>query len=83
MQLLIGGTVVGLLEENVGAYACLLKFSVIFYRGGGDVHIHATDGSILVTDGVDGFDGIQHILYGAHLGVLARLQCQTLVSHVL
>ena len=83
VQSLICGAVIGLLKENVGAYAGILQLAVVLHRGGGDVHIHAAYRSVLMAYGVDGLDRLQYIFDGALLGVLARFQGQSLVSHIL
>ena len=83
VQVLILLLVVGLLEEDVGANARLFQLAVVLHGGGGDVHIHPADGSVLVVDGVDGVDALQQVLHGVVHRVLAGLQGQTLVAHVL
>ena len=62
VQCLIGFLVVGFLEEDISADACLVEFSVVFHGGGGNVYIDTADGTVLVLDIVNGIDGLQHIL---------------------
>ena len=83
VEVFVGLLVVGLLEENVGADARLLELAVVLHRGGGDVHIHPADGAVFVLDGVDGLNGLQYVFQGAVHRVLAGLQGQALVAHVL
>ena len=83
VQVLVALLVVGLLEQDVGADARLLQLAVVLHGGGGDVHVHPADGAVFVLDGVDGVDAVQHILNGAVDGVLAGLDGQALVAHVL
>lgn len=83
MQLLVGLAVVGLLEELVGADLGLVKLAIVLDRRGGDVHVEAADGAVLVLDRVDGLDGLEDVLDRIVLGVLARLKEQALVAEVL
>ena len=83
VQSLIGSAVVGLLEEDIGANARILQSSVVLHRSGRNVHVYAAYRPILMAYRVDGLDGFQYIFYRTHLRVLARLQGQPLVSHVL
>ena len=81
--MLVALLVIGLLEQNIGANARLLQLAVVLHGGGGDVHVHPADGAVFVFDGVDGVDAVQHILNGAVDRVLAGLDGQALVAHVL
>ena len=83
MQLLVSLAVVGLLEELVGADLGFVKLAVVLDRRGGDVHVEAADGAVLVLDRVDGLDGLEDVLDRIVLGVLARLKEQALVAEVL
>jgi len=70
MELGVGIAVVGFLEENVGTDFRSLEFLVVLNSGGGDIDIHATDGTIAVLDAVDGLDGVSDIFDGVMNGVL-------------
>ena len=83
VQLQVALLVVGLLEEDVGADAGLLEHAVFLDGGGRDVDVHAADGAVLVLDGVDGADALQDVLDGVVDRVLAGLDGQALVAHVL
>ena len=83
VQVLVALLVVGLLEQHVGADARLLQLAVVLHGGGGDVHVHPADGPVFMLDGVDGVDAVQHVLDGAVHRVLAGLDGQALVAHVL
>ena len=83
VQRLVVFLVVGLLEEDVGADAGVFQLLVVLYRGGGDVDVHAPDGAVFMLDAVDGLDAFQNVLDGVVDGVLAGLQGQALVAHVL
>ena len=83
MELFIIFLMIGLLEQNVGANARLLQPAVVLHRGGGNVHIHPADGAVLVLDGINGLDALQDVLDGIVHRILAGLQCQPLVAHIL
>ena len=83
MQLLVGLLVVGLLEEDVGADAGLLEFAVVLDGGGGDVDVDPADRAVLVLDAVDGPDAFKDILDRVVLRVLAGLEREPLVAHIL
>ena len=83
MQLLIAFLVIGLLEEDVSTNACFLKLAIIFHCGSCNIYIHPANGTIFMLNTVNCFDAIQNILNGIIDGVLAGLQCQALVPHVL
>ena len=74
---------VGLLEEDVGAYLGLLEHAVLIDRGRRDVHVDASDGAISVLDGVDRLHALEYVLDGAHDGILPRFDGEALVTHVL
>ncbi len=73
MKLLIALLVVRFLEQDVGTDLGLLQHAVLVHRGGGDVHVHAADGTVFVLDGVDGLHAFQDVLDGVALGVFAGL----------
>ena len=75
--------VVGLLEEDVGPDSRVLEHAVLLHRSGGDVHVHAANGTVLVLDRVDRLDALEDVLDRIHPRVLARLDRQALVPHVL
>ena len=83
VQALVALPVIGLLEQDVGADARVLELSVVLHRRGGDVHVHAADVAVLVVDGVNGIDALQDVLDGVVHRVLAGLDGQALVAHVL
>ena len=83
MQLFVAGTVVSLLEQDVGADFRGLQLAVGVLRRGGDVHVHATDGTVSVLGAVDGLEALQDVAQGVVGRVLPRLDGQPLVAHVL
>ena len=83
MEPFIALLMVSLLKKDVGANSRLLKPAVILHRSGGDIHVHPTDGSILVPDGIDGINTFENIVQGVVHRVLARLNGQTLMPHIL
>jgi hypothetical protein len=72
----IGGFVVGLLEEDVGANVGCLQFLVILNRRSGNVDIDAADGAVVIFSCVDGVNGVHYIINRAIDRVLAHFQGQ-------
>ena len=56
VECFVSGFVVGFLEENVGADACIAQLAVVLDRRSRDIHVHAANRSVLVMYGVDGLD---------------------------
>ena len=83
MELQVVLLVVRLLEQDVGADLGLLEHAVLVHRGRGDVHVDAADRAVLVLHGVDGADGVEDVLDGVVARILARLDGEALVAHVL
>ena len=83
MQLLVVLLVVRLLKEDVRADAGLFQPAVILHRRRGDIDVHAADRAVFVLDAVNGLDAFQHVLDRIVHRVLAGLQRETLMSHVL
>ena len=83
VQALVALLVVRFLEQDICADLGLLEHAVLVHRRGGDVHVHAADGAVFVLDGIDGVHRLQDVLDGVVLRVLARLDGQALVAHVL
>ena len=83
VQALIVLLVVSFLKQNVGTNAGLLQFLVVFHRRGGNVHVHSTNGAMLVVGGVNGVDAVENIFNRCLNGMLARLQGKPLVAQVL
>ena len=83
VQLFVALLVVGLLEEDVGANAGFLELAVVLHRRRGDVDVDAADVAVLVVDAVNCVDALQNVLDRVVLGILAGLDCETLVSHIL
>ena len=83
VQLQVALLVVGLLEQDVGADARVLEPAEVFHRGGGDVDVDSADVAVLVVHAVDGVDALEDVLDGVVHRVLAGLDGQALVAHVL
>jgi len=83
MKCLIIRPVIRLLKKNIRTDARVLQAAVVLHRRGGNVHIHAPDGPVLMLDAVNRTDALQHIFDRVVTRVLAGLQSQPLVSHVL
>ncbi len=83
VHLQVGGLVVGLLEQHVGADAGVFQELEVLHRGGGDVDVHPPDGAVLELQGVDDADAVEDVVDGAVLRVLSGLQGQALVAHAL
>ena len=60
-----------------------MKFSVIFHSRCRNVHIHATDRSIFMFDGINGFDRFQNVLDRIVNRILARFDGKTFVALIL
>ena len=58
MKLEVALFMVGFLEEDVGADACLLQFAVILNGGGGDIDVDAADIPVFMVDRVDRLDAL-------------------------
>ena len=83
MQLFVAGTVVSLLEQDVGADFRGLQLAVGVLRRGGDVHVHAADGAVFVLGAVDGLEAFQDVAQGVVGRILSCLDGQAFVAHVL
>ena len=83
MQLFVAGTVVSLLEQDVGADFRSLQLAIGVLGRGGDVHVHAADGAIGVLRGVDGLKAFKNVVERVMGRILPRLDGQPLVTHVL
>ena len=83
MELQIALFVVGLLEEDVGADAGFLQQAVIVNGRCRDVDVDAADGSVLMFDAVDRFDGFQIIIHCISDRIFAGFKGEALVSHIL
>ena len=83
MQTFVVLLMISFLEQDISTDAGIVQTTVVLYSGSGNVYIHASDGTVLVLDTVDGLDALQHIFYRVVLRVFACFQSQTLVTHVL
>ena len=83
MQVFVRLFIIGLLEEDIRPDTRLLEAAVVFDRRGGDVDVHAADRAVFVLDAVDRFDALEHIFNRAVDRILARLEREALVAHVL
>ena len=83
VEFLVVLLVVCLLKEDIRADAGVFQAAVVLHRGGGDIHIDAADGSILVMDAVYGLDRLQDVFYRIIARVFAGFERQTLVPHIL
>ena len=77
---LIGRLVVCFLEQDVRAEPGFFQPAVVFRRGGGDVHVHASYGAVAQLCRVYGAHALQDIVDGAVFVVLAGFQEQALVA---
>jgi hypothetical protein len=75
----VGGLVVGLLEQDVGADASVLQLHIVGHRGRGDIDVGAADITVLELQAVDGLDAFQDVVDGAVDRILAEFQGQPLV----
>ncbi len=83
VHLLVGGAVVGLLEELVGADVAGLEPAVVLDVEGGDVHVEAPDLAVARLHAVDGLDGVVDVVEAAAVGIaLTRHQEDALVALV-
>ena len=83
VKLEIALLVVGLLEKNISTDARILELAVVLYCRSRDVYVDTADSTVLVLDAVDGVNALENILDRIVHGVLARLDRETLVSHIL
>ena len=83
VECFVSGFVVGFLEENVGADACIAQFAVVLDRRSRDIYVHAADRPVLVMYGVDRLDRFENVLDRIVARVLSGFECQTLVTHIL
>ena len=74
---------IGLLEQDIGADAGLLELSVVFHGRRRDVDVDAADRAVLVLDAVDRLDAVENVLDRVVDRVLAGLDREALVAHVL
>ena len=83
MEDFVAFLMIGLLEEDVRSDARVLQLAVVFDGRGGDVHVDAADGAVLVLDAVDRLDGFENVFDRIFDGMLAAFDGQPLVAHVL
>ena len=83
VQLQIALLVISFLEQDVGADARFFQLAVIFHRGGGNVDIHPANVTVFVVHAVNGMDAVENVVNRVVYRVLARLDRQPLVPHVL
>ena len=75
--------VVRFLEQNVRSDSRFFQLAVVLDRGSGNVDVDASNRPVFVLDRVNRFDGFENVLNRVHGRMLACLESQTLVSHVL
>ena len=83
MQVLIAFLVIGFLEENIGTDACFLQLAVIFYSSSRNIYVYAADSAVFMLNRIDSLDAVQNILNRIVYRILAGLQSQTLMAHIL
>ena len=60
-----------------------MELFVVFDGGGGDIDVDAADRAVLVLDRIDGVDALEDIFNRVVDRILARLDRQPLVTHIL
>ena len=75
--------VVSFLKEDVGTDARLVEHTILLDSGCGDVDIDTTNSPILMMYRVDRLDRLKDILYRVVAWIFARLESETLMSHIL
>ena len=70
-------------KKNISSDSCLFQFPVIFHRCRSNVYIHSADRSVFMFDAVNRLDTFQHIFDRIVDRILARFDCETLMSHIL
>ena len=83
MQALIALLMVRLLEQDVRSDSRLFQLPVILHRRRRNIDIDPTDRPVFMLDAVNCPDTVQHIFDRAVNRILARLQRQTFMSHIL
>ena len=83
MKLLVAFLVVGLLEQNIGADSRVVELFVVFNGSSGDIYVYAADGAVFVLDRIDCVDALEDVFDRVIDGILARLDREALVSHIL
>ena len=83
MQFKVTLLVIRLLEQDIGADACLLELAVVLNCGCGNIDIDAADRSVFVFDTVNCFDALKDILDRVVDRILTRLDRQSFVAEIL
>ena len=83
MEKLVIFFVVGLLEKDIGADAGFLQLPVVFHSRRRNVDVDPADRPVFVLDAVDGLDTLEDILNRVVDRILARLDSEPLVPHIL
>lgn len=83
MELFVTLLVVSFLKENIGADASFFQHVVFLFSGRCNVDIHTADGTVLVTDVIDGVDALQNVGDRVVQRVFAGFNGESFVSHVL
>ena len=83
MQVLIAFLMIGFLEEDIGTDACFLQFAVIFYGSSRNVYVYAADSAVFMLNRIDSLDAVQNLLNRIVYRVLAGLQRQAFMAHIL
>ena len=83
MQVLIAFLMIGFLEEDIGTDACFLQLAVIFYGSSRNVYVYAADSAVFMLNGINSLNAVQNIFNRIVYRILASLQRQTLMAHIL
>ena len=74
---------IGFLEEDISTNACFLQFAVIFYSRSRNIYVNTADSAVFMLNRIDSLDAVQNVLYRVVYRILAGLQRQALMAHIL
>ena len=83
VQVLIAFLMIGFLEEDIGTDACFLQLAVIFYGSSRNVYVYAADSAVFMLNGINSLNAVQNIFNRIVYRILASLQRQAFMAHIL
>ena len=83
MKLFIAFFMISFLEQDICTDACFFQHPIFFHSSCRNVHIHTTDSTIFMLNGINSLDTFQNVFNGVVHRVFPCFQCQTLMPHIL
>ena len=83
MQPLIALLIIGLLKQDIGSNASIVKFPIVFYSCSSNIDVHPADRPIFMLDAINRFNALQNIFNGIIHRVLSGFDGKPLMPHIL